>query len=113
MQLKEDCHICDEAFHNVSNHIRMSKGDGHGPQGSYPDESDTEQIESEEGESKIEDSVIFDAPDPVPVTDPAPVEVDGPEILNAPCGGNIDVTELSDGQTLKCPHCGDSLTYEA
>lgn len=123
-----DCPICGGDSGHINNHVRMSAGDGHGPQGTYPDGWDTDAGTFEEtgdAETPVPDADQGDDPDGEPVEQadaPEPeaatsdVDLSGDDRGDEP-EPDDDLSELlfgddeEDASEYECGECAEPLPY--
>lgn len=92
-QNSESCPHCGEDVANLTNHIRMSSGGGHGPQGRYPDAGDdAPEVELREEPADVDDVDQEDGDD----QELAELEI---------------VDTRAEASEYECAECGATLGY--
>lgn len=113
------CPICDGETNHRNNHVRMSSGDGHGPQGTYPDGYDKETGELVEGGNDPDDVEAdggADAQGDELDAGDVGLDDDGDEGDDGDLGESNDPDDLlddeaADSSEYNCGNCGHGLDY--
>lgn len=111
-----ECPYCDKKSGHLNNHVRQSKGDGHGPAGGYPDSWDKENHERRETAQQGPQNGSDDAPGQS-VTGPGATEVHGadPDEVGDGQGEELASITFEGGETriYECPDCEETVDYGA
>lgn len=109
------CPYCEKKSGHLNNHVRQSKGDGHGPAGGYPDSWDTENHERREQASQpAQNGSEQEAPGRT-ITGPGASEVHGPDPDAEAADEELPSMTFDGGETrdYECPDCEETVPYGA
>lgn len=117
----ETCPLCGKETGNINNHVRMSNGAEHGPQGSYPDGWDkaTRTIDVDDDDETGEELELEDDDDQEDeLADPETelVDDDPSEAREYNCGNCDHPLDYLGGDDRdeggkECPECGERLYW--
>lgn len=117
-----DCPYCGKHSGQINNHVRMSKGDGHGSTGEYPD--DWDRHDHQRNGADPEPDQAAETVDPHGDDPPGDLNPGGSEIT-VEQGDDLDPGEpdqsereqlgfaddMSEKREYECGNCGEPLSY--